>query len=68
MHFESFRELLDMGGYASYVWGAFGITFISLLILLFTSIKRGKQLMIEVKAKIERQARIDAAKNLENTL
>lgn len=57
-----------MGGYASYVWSAFGITFLSMLILLITSLRRGDALMKEVKAKIDRQARIDAAKNMENTL
>ncbi|BCL70678.1 putative Cytochrome c-type biogenesis protein CcmD [Vibrio nigripulchritudo MADA3029] len=68
MHFDSFSDFLAMGGYASYVWGAFGITFLSMLILLFASIKRSKDLLGEVNAKIDRQARIDAAKNMENTL
>lgn len=57
-----------MGGYASYVWSSFGITFLSMLILLITSLRRGDALLNEVKAKIDRQARIDAAKNMENTL
>ncbi|EHK2871805.1 heme exporter protein CcmD [Vibrio parahaemolyticus] len=68
MHFESLSDFLAMGGYASYVWSAFGITFLSMLILLITSLRRGDALMKEVKAKIDRQARIDAAKNMENTL
>ncbi|EJG0985779.1 heme exporter protein CcmD [Vibrio parahaemolyticus] len=68
MHFESLSEFFAMGGYASYVWSAFGITFLSMLILLITSLRRGDALMKEVKAKIDRQARIDAAKNMENTL
>ncbi|EGU4186243.1 TPA: heme exporter protein CcmD [Vibrio parahaemolyticus] len=68
MHFESLSDFFSMGGYASYVWSAFGITFLSMLILLITSLRRGDALMKEVKAKIDRQARIDAAKNMENTL
>ncbi|TOB97648.1 heme exporter protein CcmD [Vibrio parahaemolyticus] len=68
MHFESLSDFFAMGGYASYVWSAFGITFLSMLILLVTSLRRGDALMKEVKAKIDRQARIDAAKNMENTL
>ncbi|NOI09620.1 heme exporter protein CcmD [Vibrio alginolyticus] len=68
MHFESLRDFFAMGGYASYVWSAFGITFLSMLILLITSLRRGDALLKEVKAKIDRQARIDAAKNMENTL
>ncbi|HCH3940425.1 TPA: heme exporter protein CcmD [Vibrio parahaemolyticus] len=68
MHFESLSDFFAMGGYASYVWSAFGITFLSMIILLITSLRRGDALMKEVKAKIDRQARIDAAKNMENTL
>lgn len=68
MYFESLSDFLVMGGYASYVWSAFGITFLAMTILLVTSIRRGKQLLNEVQAKIDRQARIDAAKNMENTL
>ncbi|EGQ9349173.1 TPA: heme exporter protein CcmD [Vibrio parahaemolyticus] len=68
MHFESLSDFFAMGGYASYVWSAFGITFLSMLILLITSLRRGDALMKEVKARIDRQARIDAAKNMENTL
>ena len=68
MHFDSLSELFAMGGYAGYVWSAFGITFLSMLILMIASIRRGDALLKEVKAKIDRQARIDAAKNMENTL
>lgn len=68
MHFESLSEFFAMGGYASYVWGAFGITFLSMFILFIVSVRRGKALLNEVQAKVDRQARIEAAKNLENTL
>jgi len=39
-----------------------------MLVLLFVSVRRGRSLLNEVQAKVDRQARIDAAKNLENTL
>ncbi|SON50171.1 heme exporter protein CcmD [Vibrio tapetis] len=68
MHFDSFSDLLAMGGYAGYVWGAFGITFGSMLLLLVLSVKRNRELFKGVQAKIDRQARIDAAKDMENTL
>ncbi|CAH6820280.1 Cytochrome c-type biogenesis protein CcmD, interacts with CcmCE [Vibrio chagasii] len=68
MYFESLSDFFAMGGYASYVWSAFGITFLSMIILLVVSARRGKQLLTEVQAKVDRQARIDAAKNMENTL
>ena len=68
MYFESLSDFFAMGGYASYVWGAFGITFFSMIVLLVVSIRRGNQLLTEVRAKVDSQARIDAAKNMENTL
>ena len=68
MYFESLSDFFAMGGYASYVWSAFGITFLAMIVLLVLSVRRGKQLLNEVQAKIDRQARIDAAKNMENTL
>ncbi|WP_299686142.1 heme exporter protein CcmD [uncultured Vibrio sp.] len=68
MYFESLSDFFAMGGYAPYVWSAFGITFLAMLVLLVVSVRRGKQLLNEVQAKIDRQARIDAAKNMENTL
>ncbi|CAM2807201.1 heme exporter protein CcmD [Vibrio ordalii] len=68
MHFDSLSDFLAMGGYSAYVWSAFGITFLSMFILLMLSIRRGKALLQDVQAKVERQARIDAAKHMENTL
>jgi len=68
MHFESLSDFFAMGGYAGYVWSAFGITFFVMIALLISSIRRHKYLLIEVQDKVARQARIDAAKNLENTL
>ncbi|WP_100753124.1 heme exporter protein CcmD [Vibrio salilacus] len=68
MYFESLSDFFAMGGYAGYVWSAFGITFGALLILLWVSVSRGRRLLNEVQAKVDRQARIDAAKKLENTL
>ncbi|MPW35390.1 heme exporter protein CcmD [Vibrio sp. B1Z05] len=68
MHFDSFSELFFMGGYASYVWGAFLITFGALGLIFVSSCLSSKATLKEVKNKMDRQARIDAAKNMENTL
>ena len=68
MHFDSLNDFIAMGGYAGYVWSAFGVTFLSMMILLVSSVRRHRTLLNEVQAKVERQARIHAAKNLENTL
>ncbi|PNH89197.1 heme exporter protein D [Vibrio diazotrophicus] len=68
MHFETWSDFFAMGGYASYVWGGFGITYLSMAVLWFLSINRSKALMQEVRNKIKRQERIEAAKHMENTL
>ena len=68
MHFESFSDFLAMGGYAAYVWSAYGISFAALLWLLFSSLSRKRRLANEIKNKIAREQRIKAAKKLENTL
>lgn len=68
MYFDSLGDFFAMGGYASYVWSAFGITFSSMIILYIVSVRRGATLLSEVQTKLDRQSRIDAAKDLENTL
>lgn len=68
MHFESLSDFFAMGGYASYVWGAFGATTVSMLWILFSSLLKRRKLIDEVKRKIAREQRIKEAKNLENTL
>ena len=68
MYFDSLAQFFHMGGYAAYVWSAFGITSVSMLLLVWNSLRTGKQLLNDVKNRVERQARIDAAKKMENTL
>jgi heme exporter protein D len=40
MHWNSFSEFLAMGGYAFYVWGSFGITFLAMAIEVWLLNKR----------------------------
>ncbi len=57
-----------MGGYAAYVWSAFGLTYLSMAMLWIVSVRRKTKLLNQVRDKLARQARIDAAKHMENTL
>ncbi|CAH0525230.1 heme exporter protein CcmD [Vibrio hippocampi] len=68
MHFDSFSDFVAMGGYATYVWSAFGITLLAMILLLISSLRRKSKLLQEIRNRIDRQARIDAAKKMENTL
>lgn len=68
MHFDSFSDFLAMGGYASYVWAAYGISFGALLWLMVSSLNTKRRLAAEIKNKIAREQRIKDAEKLENTL
>ncbi|MDV5171094.1 heme exporter protein CcmD [Photobacterium rosenbergii] len=68
MHFDSFSDFLAMGGYASYVWSAYGISFGALLWLMISSLNTKRRLAAEIKNKIAREKRIKDAEKLENTL
>jgi heme exporter protein D len=42
MQWNSVSEFLAMGGYAFYVWGSFGVTFLCMAIEVFLLRKRNK--------------------------
>lgn len=68
MYFSSLAEFLNMGGYAFYVWLAYGITFGGMLWIVFAGIFTRKQIFREIKNKAAREKRIKEAQKMENTL
>jgi heme exporter protein D len=68
MYFNSFGELLAMGGYASYVWSSFAITILPMAMLWLASAYKGHLILKQVRANLARQERIEAAKQMERTL
>ena len=62
MHFDSFSDFLQMGGYAFYVWLAFGVTFASLVGVYWEQNWRIKRLQSQVKMECERIQRIKKAR------
>ena len=58
MQFDSLSAFIDMGGYAFYVWLAFGVTFLAMLGLVFESIWAKKQLIVKFGAHLARKKRI----------
>jgi heme exporter protein D len=46
-HWSSFAEFLDMGGYALYVWGSYGVTALVLVVELWSLRARRKALASE---------------------
>lgn len=62
MAFTSFSEFLNMGGYGFYVWLAYGVSLLSLLILILNSTYKRKKIFANVSKRLQREQRIKAAK------
>ncbi len=58
MAFDSFYEFLKMGGYAPYVWSAFGIGFFILITNVLSPLRKKQSIIKEIKslARIKQQA------------
>jgi len=62
MQFESFEAFLAMGGYAFYVWSAFGVTLVTMLVIAINSYRQHRKLLREVVNEQRRMARIKDAR------
>lgn len=62
MQFNSLSEFIAMGGYGFFVWLSYGACAVIMLGMLFASKRAHKNILKEVKAQIEREARIKNAK------
>ncbi|QWF69427.1 heme exporter protein CcmD [Methylomonas paludis] len=51
------QEFLHMGGYAVYVWSAYGVTFVVLLINLLLPLLQRKQLLRQLMLRQRRSQR-----------
>ena len=49
MYFNSFSEFLQMGGYALYVWGSFGVTALVMAIEVVALRKQQQSLLAELQ-------------------
>ena len=58
MQFESINDFLNMGGYAFYVWLAYGVTFTSLTMLIILSARRKRKVLTEVASKMAREEKL----------
>ncbi|MFT5789630.1 MAG: heme exporter protein D [Shewanella sp.] len=58
MQFDSISEFLNMGGYAFYVWLAYGVTFFSLGTLIVSSVRQKRKVLVEIAKKIQREERL----------
>ena len=60
MQFESLAELWAMAGHGPYVWSCYLVTWVALVYLLVSPVRRRRQLFEQLR----RQARIEAAEAL----
>ena len=53
---ETVREFFHMGGYAFYVWSAYGVAFVVLVANIIVPLLRARDL----RARLQRQARMES--------
>ena len=49
MHFESFTDFVYMSGHGVFVWSAYAVTFISLLLLIIHPLRKKQKLLCAIK-------------------
>ena len=68
MAFTSFSDFILMGGYSFYVWLAYAVSLLSIIVLIVNSMVKRKKIFRQVIQRIEREERIKAAENREDIL
>jgi len=68
MAFTSFSDFIAMGGYSFYVWLAYGISLLSVLLLIISSVAKRKKIFQQVEQRLQREQRIKAAEKREDIL
>lgn len=63
MHWNSFSDFLAMGGYATYVWGSFGVTALLMALEPILLARGQKQLL----ARLKRQFRAEMSERTESS-
>ena len=63
MSFTSVHDFLAMGGYAAYVWPAYGVFLLVLLADALAPTVRRRQVLLDLRAQLARQAARHARKD-----
>jgi heme exporter protein D len=50
----SLNDFFSMGGYATYVWSAYGVSFIILFLNIILAIRKERKTMHELKSRLQR--------------
>lgn len=58
MQFQSLAAFFNMGGYAFFVWLAYGVTFVCLLALVWQTSRQKNKVLKQITQKIAREQRL----------
>lgn len=62
MFFESWSELLNMGGYGFYVWLSYGLSLLAIVVLIVQSLAGKSAVIKSIKREQQREARLQQMK------
>ncbi|HIF5510533.1 TPA: heme exporter protein CcmD [Pasteurella multocida] len=62
MFFATWQDFFNMGGYGFYVWLAYGISLLAIVVLIVQSVKERKEILRDVLREQQRQARLQKNK------
>ena len=68
MFFESWSELLDMGGYGFYGWLSYGLSLLAIVVLIVQSLAGKSAVLKSIKREQQREARLQQMKQKGDTL
>lgn len=68
MAFSSLSDFIAMGGYSFYVWLAYGVSLLSMVVLIISTVSKRKKIFYQVEQRLLREQRIKAAEKREGTL
>jgi len=68
MAFDSISDFFAMGGYGFYVWLAYGLSFLSLAILIMNTLYKKHKVLKAVSLRLARELRIKNAQNKQGGL
>lgn len=61
MQFDSISAFLDMGGYGFYVWLSYGVTALTLGLLVVASVQQHKSIKKQIAQRQKREAKLRQA-------
>ena len=68
MFFQSWSDLIHMGGYGFYVWLSYGLSFIAIVALIIQSLMGKSAVLKSVKREQQRESRLQQVQQKVETL